>query len=186
MLNVVALMGRLTADPELRYTQGSNIPVTTFTLAVDRSYVKQGTERQADFIDIVAWRSTAEFVSRYFRKGQLVAVQGSIQTRSYEDKQGIKRKAFEIVADSVHFAEPKRDNYMIRLNLLHNLLRQLIQAVMLVILSQLKMIFHSNFLIFQYFDYINIDCKGGQDSWHLKKMIDAVAAKDVRKYVASA
>ena len=78
MLNVVALMGRLTADPELRYTQGSNIPVTTFTLAVDRSYVKQGTERQADFIDIVAWRSTAEFVSRYFRKGQLVAVQGSI------------------------------------------------------------------------------------------------------------
>ena len=112
MLNVVALMGRLTADPELRYTQGSNIPVTTFTLAVDRSYVKQGTERQADFIDIVAWRSTAEFVSRYFRKGQLVAVQGSIQTRSYEDKQGIKRKAFEIVADSVHFAEPKRDNYM--------------------------------------------------------------------------
>ena len=105
-------MGRLTADPELRYTQGSNIPVTTFTLAVDRSYVKQGTERQADFIDIVAWRSTADFVSRYFRKGQLVAVQGSIQTRSYEDKQGIKRKAFEIVADSVHFAEPKRDNYM--------------------------------------------------------------------------
>ena len=180
MLNVVALMGRLTADPELRYTQGSNIPVTTFTLAVDRSYVKQGTERQADFIDIVAWRSTAEFVSRYFRKGQLVAVQGSIQTRSYEDKQGIKRKAFEIVDDSVHFAD------MIRLNLLHNLLRQLIQAVMLVILSQLKMIFHSNFLIFQYFDYINIDCKGGQDSWHLKKMIDAVAAKDVRKYVASA
>lgn len=111
MLNLAALMGRLTADPELRYTQGSNIPVTTFTLAVERSYVKQGTERQTDFIDIVAWRSTAEFVSRYFRKGQLVAVQGSIQTRMYEDKQGNKRKAVEIVADNVHFAEPKRDNY---------------------------------------------------------------------------
>lgn len=111
MLNLAALMGRLTADPELRYTQGSNIPVTTFTLAVERSYVKQGTERQTDFIDIVAWRSTAEFVSRYFRKGQLVAVQGSIQTRTYEDKQGNKRKAVEIVADNVHFAEPKRDNY---------------------------------------------------------------------------
>ena len=84
MLNVVALMGRLTADPELRYTP-SNLPVATFTIAVERTYVKQGEQRQADFIDIVAWRATAEFVSRYFRKGQLVAVNGSIQTRSYED-----------------------------------------------------------------------------------------------------
>lgn len=108
MLNTAILMGRLTADPELRHT-ANNIPVTSFTLAVNRNYVKQGAERQADFIDIVAWRSTAEFVSKYFHKGQLVAVQGSIQTRTYTDKEGINRKAFEIVADSVYFAEPKRD-----------------------------------------------------------------------------
>ena len=79
-------------------------------MAVDRSYVKSGADRQVDFIDIVAWRSTAEFVCRYFHKGQLVAVQGSIQTRSYTDKEGNKRKAFEVVADNVHFAEPKRDS----------------------------------------------------------------------------
>ena len=108
MLNVVALNGRLTADPELRHTN-NDIPVTSFTLAVDRSYVKSGAERQADFIDIVCWRGTAEFASRYFRKGQLVAVEGSIQTRSYTDNQGNKRKAFEVVANNVHFAESKRD-----------------------------------------------------------------------------
>ena len=109
MLNVVALMGRMVKDPELRTTQ-SGISVTSFTLAVDRSYVKQGEERQADFIDVVAWRGTAEFVCKYFRKGQLAAVQGSIQTRNYTDKDGNKRKAFEIVASNVHFAEPKRDD----------------------------------------------------------------------------
>lgn len=109
MLNTAIIMGRLTADPELRHTP-NNLAVTSFTLAVDRSYVKSGAERQTDFIDVVAWRSTADFVSRYFHKGQLVAVQGSIQTRSYTDKEGIKRKAFEIVADNVHFAEAKRDN----------------------------------------------------------------------------
>lgn len=108
MLNVAVLMGRLVADPELRHTP-NGISVTSFTLAVDRSYVKSGTERQTDFIDIVAWRGTAEFVCKYFRKGQLAAVQGAIQTRSYTDKEGNKRKAFEIVADNVHFAEPKRD-----------------------------------------------------------------------------
>jgi single-strand DNA-binding protein len=108
MLNVAVLMGRLVADPELRQTT-SGISVTSFTLAVDRSYVKAGTERQTDFIDIVAWRNTAEFVCKYFRKGQLAAVQGAIQTRTYTDKEGNKRKAFEIVADNVHFAEPKRD-----------------------------------------------------------------------------
>lgn len=107
MLNLVALMGRLAAEPELKHTQ-SGTAVCSFTLAVERSYVKQGEQRQADFIDIVAWRSTAEFVSRYFSKGQLVAVQGSIQTRMYEDKQGNKRKAVEVLADNVHFAEPKR------------------------------------------------------------------------------
>ncbi|HEX3018191.1 MAG TPA: single-stranded DNA-binding protein [Caproicibacter sp.] len=108
MLNVAVLMGRLVADPELRHTP-NGVSVTSFTIAVDRSYVKSGTERQTDFIDIVAWRNTAEFVCKYFRKGQLAAVQGSIQTRSYTDKEGTKRKAFEIVADNVHFAEPKRD-----------------------------------------------------------------------------
>lgn len=109
MLNVAVLMGRLVADPELRHTP-SGISVTSFTIAVDRSYVKAGTERQTDFIDIVAWRNNAEFVCKYFRKGQLVAVQGSIQTRTYTDKDGNKRKAVEIVADNVHFAEPKRDS----------------------------------------------------------------------------
>lgn len=108
MLNVAILMGRLVADPELRHTP-NDVSVTSFTIAVDRSYVKSGADRQADFIDIVAWRSTADFVCRYFHKGQLVAVQGSIQTRSYTDKDGNKRKAFEIVADNVHFAESKRD-----------------------------------------------------------------------------
>ncbi len=109
MLNVAVLMGRLVADPELRHT-ANDISVTSFTLAVDRSYVKAGSDRQTDFIDIVAWRGTADFVCKYFRKGQLVAVQGSIQTRSYTDNQGNKRKAFEIVADNVHFAESKRDS----------------------------------------------------------------------------
>ncbi len=108
MLNVAVLMGRLTADPELRYTPG-NVPVTTFTLAVGRSYTKAGAERQTDFIDVVAWRSTAEFVTRYFHKGQLIAVNGEIHTRTYQDKQGINRKAFEIIASNVHFAESKRD-----------------------------------------------------------------------------
>lgn len=109
MLNNTTLMGRLVADPELRHTPNS-IPVTRFTLAVDRNFSSQNGERQTDFIDITAWRKTAEFVSRYFHKGMLVAVQGSIQTRSYTDSQGIKRKAFEIVADNVYFAEPKRDS----------------------------------------------------------------------------
>lgn len=106
MLNTAILMGRLTADPELRYT-GSNIPVTSFSLAVDRAY-KNGEERQTDFINIVAWRQRAEFVSKWFKKGQLVAVEGSIQTRRYTDKDGNNRTAFEVVANNVHFAE-RRD-----------------------------------------------------------------------------
>ena len=103
MLNRVVLMGRLVADPELRHT-ANNIAVTTFRIAVDRSYTPKGGERQADFISIVTWRNTAEFVSRYFRKGQLVALEGSIQTRSYTDNQGANRTAFEVVADQVYFA----------------------------------------------------------------------------------
>lgn len=109
MLNCAVLMGRLVADPELRTTP-NGISVTSFTIAVDRSFVRQGEERQADFIDIVAWRQSAEFVTRYFRKGSMIAVQGSIQTRMYEDKQGNKRKAFEIVADNVSFCGSKADS----------------------------------------------------------------------------
>jgi len=109
MLNVSVLMGRLCTDPELKHTT-NDISVASFTIAVDRSYVKSGADRQADFIDIVAWRNTADFVCKYFHKGQLVAVQGSIQTRSYTDKDGNKRKAFEVVADNVHFAEKKDGN----------------------------------------------------------------------------
>jgi len=109
MLNNVVLMGRLTADPELRHTP-NDIAVTTFSIAVDRDYSRSGAEKQTDFINIVAWRQTAEFVCRYFRKGQLVALRGSIQTRSYNDKEGNKRTAFEVVADNVYFAEPKRNS----------------------------------------------------------------------------
>lgn len=107
MLNNVTLMGRLTADPTLEHTQ-SDISVTKFTLAVNRSYSKSEDKPQTDFIDIVAWRNTAEFVCNYFAKGQLVAVQGKIQTRSYQDREGNKRKAFEIVTDNVYFAESKK------------------------------------------------------------------------------
>lgn len=108
MLNVAALNGRLVADPELKTTQ-TGLSVCSFRIAVDRSYSK-GQERQADFIDIVTWRQTAEFVSKYFRKGQLVAVQGSIQTRTWQDKDGNKRYSVEVVADQVHFAERKQDS----------------------------------------------------------------------------
>jgi single-strand DNA-binding protein len=108
-------MGRLTADPELKHIQNGT-PVVSFSLAVDRPYVKSGTERVTDFINIVAWRKTAEFVSKYFNKGQLVVVEGSLQTRSYQDKEGINRKTFEIIAEKVHFAEPKRNNAYDRQN----------------------------------------------------------------------
>ena len=107
-LNIVALMGRLTRDPEMRKTP-QGVSVATFTIAVDRSFVKQGEDRQADFIDIVCWRNTAEFVCKYFQKGSMIALNGSIQTRTYQDKNGNNRKAFEIVADNVHFAGEKKD-----------------------------------------------------------------------------
>ena len=106
MLNVIALVGRLVADPELRHTT-SGIATCTFRIAVDRSYVRQGEERKADFFDIVAWRQSAEFVCKYFRKGNLIAVNGSLQTRNYEDRNGNKRTAYEIVADNIHFVESK-------------------------------------------------------------------------------
>lgn len=108
MLNVVALMGRLTADPELKTTP-SGLSVCRFTIAVDRNFAKAGTERQTDFINCVAWRSTADFVSKYFVKGQLVALNGSIQTGSYTDNNGNKRYTFEVVVDNVNFTGDRRD-----------------------------------------------------------------------------
>ena len=109
MLNNAVIMGRLVAEPELR-TTGSGISVTSITVAVDRKFTKQGEERQADFIDVIAWRQTAEFICKYFRKGSMMAIQGYIQTRMYEDKNGNKRKAVEIVADNVSFCGSKNDN----------------------------------------------------------------------------
>ena len=108
MLNTVVIMGRLTADPELR-TTASGLSVTSFSVAVDRRFQRQGEEKQTDFINVVAWRQTADFVSRYFHKGSMIAVQGSIQTRNYEDKNGNKRTAVEIVADNVSFCGSKAE-----------------------------------------------------------------------------
>ena len=108
MLNHIVLMGRLTRDPELRYTQ-SQIPVASFSLAVDRDFGgRDGGERQTDFIDIVAWRSTAEFVSKYFTKGSMAAVSGRLQIRDWTDRDGNKRRSAEVVADNVYFGESKR------------------------------------------------------------------------------
>ena len=109
MLNCAVIMGRLTADPELRQTP-NGVAVTTFTVAVDRGFIRQGEERKADFINVVAWRQTAEFVSRYFTKGSMIAVQGSIQTRTYDDKNGLKRYVVEIVADNVSFCGSKSES----------------------------------------------------------------------------
>ena len=111
MLNKAILMGRLTRDPELRYTQ-SNVPVVSFSLAVDRGFSRNASEGQqtVDFINIVAWRNTAEFVSKWFRKGQLVAVSGRIQVRNWQDRDGNNRTTTEIVADECFFAESKRND----------------------------------------------------------------------------
>jgi single-strand DNA-binding protein len=109
MINNAVIMGRLTKDPELK-TTANGISVTTFTIAVDRKFNKQGEEKQADFIDIVVWRGTADFVCKYFRKGSMIAVQGYIQTRMYEDKGGKKCKAVEIVADEVSFCGDKKSD----------------------------------------------------------------------------
>ena len=108
MLNRVILMGRLVADPELK-TTASGVSVTSFRIAVDRSYVKSGEERKADFIDIVCWRQTAEFVCRYFSKGSLIAVEGQLQSRTYQAKDGTNRYVVEVVADNVSFTGERRD-----------------------------------------------------------------------------
>lgn len=108
MFNVVILSGRLTADPELKTTP-NGVSVCSFTIAVDRKY-KQGEDRQADFINIVAWRQTAEFICKYFHKGSMIGIEGSAQTRKYQDKDGNNRTAFEVVANNVHFMESKKDS----------------------------------------------------------------------------
>ncbi len=107
-MNCAVIMGRLTADPELKQTP-NGVAVTRFTVAVDRGYTKPGEERKADFINVIAWRGSAEFVAKYFTKGSMIAVQGSIQTGSYE-KDGVKRSTFEIVADNVSFCGGKSES----------------------------------------------------------------------------
>lgn len=108
MLNCVTLMGRLVADPDMRVTT-SNKSVVNFRIAVDRSFVKQGEQRQADFITIVAWEKTADFIYKHFHKGDMIALQGSIQTRNYEDSNGNKRTATEVLAREVSFCGGKNE-----------------------------------------------------------------------------
>ena len=108
MLNHITIMGRLTRDPDLRRT-GSGIAVASFTVAVDRDFSgKDGGDRETDFIDVVAWRSTADFVSKYFTKGRMAVVSGRLQIRSWTDKDGNKRRTAEVVADNVYFGDGKR------------------------------------------------------------------------------
>lgn len=107
MLNHIILMGRMTRDPELRFTP-QNTPVASFTLAVERDYQPGGSERQTDFIDCVAWRKTAEFVSKHFQKGSLAAVSGRLQIRDWTDRDGGKRRSAEVAVDNVYFAEKKQ------------------------------------------------------------------------------
>jgi single-strand DNA-binding protein len=108
-MNKVILMGRLTRDPEVRYTQTNNTLVASFSLAVNRRFARQGEERTADFINIVAWNKTGEFCSKYFKKGQQVAVIGRLQTRTWDDDNGQKHYVTEVVAEEVYFADSKRD-----------------------------------------------------------------------------
>ena len=108
-MNKVILMGRLTRDPEVRYTQTNNTLVASFSLAVNRRFARQGEERQADFINIVAWSKTGEFCSKYFKKGQQVGVIGRMQTRTWDDDQGQKHYITEVVAEEAYFADSKRE-----------------------------------------------------------------------------
>lgn len=109
-MNKIILMGRLTRDPETRYTQTNNTLVASFTLAVNRRFARQGEERQADFIPVVAWSKTGEFCSKYFKKGQQVGVIGRIQTRNWEDENKVKHYVTEVVAEEAYFADSKRDS----------------------------------------------------------------------------
>lgn len=108
MLNTITIMGRLTRDPELRRTS-SGVAVASFTLACERDFAPQGADKETDFIDVCAWRYTAEFVDKYFSKGQMAVVTGRLQIRNWEDKDGNKRRSAEILADHVYFGEAKRD-----------------------------------------------------------------------------
>ena len=108
MLNKIFLMGRLTKDPELRRTQ-SGTAVASFSIAVDRDHGKKGEDKETDFIDIVAWRNTAEFVSKYFGKGRMAVVEGRLQIRDWTDKEGGKRRSAEVIADQIYFGDSKRD-----------------------------------------------------------------------------
>jgi len=108
-MNKVVLMGRLTKDPEVRYTQNTNTLVSSFSLAVNRRFAKQGEERQADFINVVAWSKTGEFCSKYFKKGQQVGIIGRIQTRNWEDENQQKHYITEVVAEEAYFADSKKD-----------------------------------------------------------------------------
>jgi single-strand DNA-binding protein len=107
-MNKVILMGRLTKEPELSYTQTNNTALCKFTLAVDRRFTAQGAEKQADFIPIIAWRKQAEFCSKYFSKGQKVVIVGSMQTRTWDDNEGKKHYATDVVADEAYFADSKK------------------------------------------------------------------------------
>ena len=109
MLNKIFIMGRLTRDPELRRTQ-SGTAVTSFSLAVDRDFKSQSGEKETDFIDVVAWRSTAEFVAKYFTKGRMAIVEGRLQIRPWTDKDGNNRRSAEVVADNIYFGDSKRDS----------------------------------------------------------------------------
>jgi single-strand DNA-binding protein len=106
MYNKIILIGRLTADPEMRYTS-SGLPVANFTLAVDRGFTTKQGEKETDFIDIIVWRGLAENCAKYLKKGSMVAVDGRLQIRSYEDKQGVRRKVSEVVAENVRFLDRK-------------------------------------------------------------------------------
>ena len=108
-MNKVILMGRLTRDPEVRYTQTNNTLVCNYSLAVNRRFARQGEERQADFFNVVAWGKTGEFCSKYFKKGQQVGVIGRLQTRNWDDENGQKRYATEVVAEEVYFADSRKD-----------------------------------------------------------------------------
>ena len=109
MLNKIIIMGRLTRDPELRRTQ-SGTAVTSFSIACDRDFKSQSGEKETDFIDVVAWRTTAEFVSKYFAKGRMAVVEGRLQIRDWTDREGVKRRSAEVVADNVYFGDSKRDS----------------------------------------------------------------------------
>ena len=110
MLNRIIIMGRLTHEPELRHTN-SNIPVCSFSIACDRDFKNDKGEKETDFVDVVAWRSTGEFVSKYFTKGRMAVIEGRLQMREYTDKEGNKRRAAEVVADNVYFGDSKPNGW---------------------------------------------------------------------------